>query len=219
MAWIQLLVATVCGSSAGTTFWEQPHTPFGGTAGVFGTANATESTSFFHELPAGVEQGAINHWFCVPFDTTAGVVHRFYIDGEANASVVYEPHQVSATWPGKNGTNESPWGIQYFGKGSHEVNVGSDSRDAYYSNIRIPFGKSVRLTISSRTRQAYALHIRGAENMAVTVGDLPPLPLGARLKTITTTAARQPAEYHPVVQRSGVHGLLFGWLLQVSSHK
>ena len=68
-----------------------------------------------------------------------------------------------------------------------------------------------------------ALHIRGAENMQVTVGDLPPLPVGARLRTVTNTAVRQPVEYHPVVNRTlpagKTTGLLFGWLLQVSSLK
>jgi hypothetical protein len=174
-------------------------------------------------LPAGVAQGAVNHWFCVPFETTTGMVHRFYIDGEAEASVIFEPHLVSGAWPGTAGSNESPWGNAFFGKGSHEPNNAGGSRDTYYSNIRIPFGKSIRLTTTSETPQSFALHIRGAENMPVAVGDLPPLPIGARLRTLTSTAVRQPMEYHPVVNRmlpsEKTAGLLFGWLLQVSSLK
>ena len=217
---LALLGTTTVGAE---DFWSQPHAPFGGTAGVFGQINASETTTWEHTLPAGVAQGAVNHWFCVPFETTTGVVHRFYIDGEAEASVIFEPHLVSGAWPGTAGSNESPWGNAFFGKGSHEPNNAGGSRDTYYSNIRIPFGKSIRLTTTSETPQSFALHIRGAENMPVAVGDLPPLPIGARLRTLTSTAVRQPMEYHPVVNRTlpseKTAGLLFGWLLQVSSLK
>jgi hypothetical protein len=146
-----------------------------------------------------------------------GVI-RFYVDGETEASIQlkllelswvseYASPAHSSLKPGSSGGQYDnrglPWGIADFG---HTASSGGVS-----STIRIPFGKSVRVTIqappntfttsvywmivsiavspctssqnveTSEPLVAGTLQVRGIENSAVTLGELE-LPPSARLK-------------------------------------
>ena len=106
-----------------------------------------------------------------------GVI-RFYIDGEAKASIELKLLELSwvSEWaspahsslaPGARGGQYDnrglPWGIQQFG---HTASSGGVS-----STIRIPFGKSVRVTIQAPpntfTTSVYWMIVRGAKNAFV----------------------------------------------------
>jgi hypothetical protein len=121
------------------------------------------------------------------WDWTLGTV-RFYIDGESAASVecslaeiagednrfaVSRDNRPSTTGP----TDGSPYGLALFGKTAKSGGV--------YSTVRIPFGKSVKVTIhssaASKGQSIYWMIVRGLEAHPVTVGDLV-LPKEARLK-------------------------------------
>jgi hypothetical protein len=71
----------------------------------------------------------------------------------------------------------SPYGLALFGKTAKSGGV--------YSTVRIPFGKSVKVTIqssaASKAQSVYWLIVRGLEAHAVVLGDLV-LPKEARLK-------------------------------------
>ena len=51
-------------------FWSQSHAPFGGAAGVFGTATSVETTTFYHELPPGVVQVSVPVQLAAAADTS-----------------------------------------------------------------------------------------------------------------------------------------------------
>jgi hypothetical protein len=133
------------------------------------------------------------------WDWTHGIL-RFYIDGEASASVECSLAEIagesvrfaqseshSSTTAPDDG---SPYGLALFGKTAKSGGV--------YSTVRIPFGKSVKVTIQSSTaskgQSIYWMIIRGLEAHAVAVGDLV-LPKEARLKLyrfpVTTVKDKQ----------------------------
>jgi hypothetical protein len=120
-----------------------------------------------------------------------GVI-RFYVDGERTASVELKLLELawvsefaspahSSLKPGASGGQYDnrglPWGVADFG---HTASSGGVS-----STIRIPFGKSVRVTIQAPPRtfttSVYWMIVRGIENSAVTLGELE-LPPSARLR-------------------------------------
>ena len=75
---------------------------------------------------------------------------------------------------GPPGTGDhGPWGTALFG---HTANNGG-----VYSTVRIPFGKSLRATLTAPASGTFWFIIRGVENLPVVLGDMT-LPADARLK-------------------------------------
>ena len=86
-------------SSAAMTF---------GTGLSGGSFSPVEKTLFAHEITAG-HTGVMNHfWSTCNAECEGALTVRYYIDGEKNASIVYEPGMASGT-----GFDDpaAPWGV------------------------------------------------------------------------------------------------------------
>ena len=84
----------------------------------------------------------MNHfWSTCNAECEGALLVRYYIDGEKNASIVYEPGMASGT-----GFDDpaAPWGTKWFGHGAHS---------AWFNNFKIPFGSSIRVTVQSKDKQ------------------------------------------------------------------
>jgi len=119
--------------------------------------------------------GCLTHfWFGGNFKGVENTRIRYYVDGEAVASIdmnLYMGHGIGFS------DNDAPWATKYIGK------IGK--RNGIYNNYRIPFGKSVRVTAqrsndADENPQVWWI-IRGIENGRVSLGGVE-LPKGARLK-------------------------------------
>ncbi len=120
-------------------------------------------------------KGCLSHfWFGGNFKGVEDTRIRYYIDGEAVASIdmdLYMGHGIGFN------DNQAPWATKHVGK------VGK--RNGIYNNYRIPFGKSIRVT-AQRAKEADENPqvwwiIRGVENGRVRLGGVE-LPESARLK-------------------------------------
>ena len=129
------------------------------------------------------------------------VVLRFYVNGEAEASIAVTPAALCGvgpfssrteasfyppdggvetpdgwTPPTKRGMTKAPWSSRYFGKGAAD--------GAWWSTVRIPFASNIHVTIelppvpghSEITSLDTCLQIRGAENEPIIIGALRSLP-------------------------------------------
>jgi len=191
---------------------------------LFGTATKNGP------LPGGVELTTFNHTCgtppCVvtqihvpsiypqgacPWDWENGRL-RVYIDGEAAASIdvalLEIAHVGSRAATGDNPpTDGSPFGHDLFGKTARSGGV--------YSTVRIPFGVSIRTTITAPPTCAtgnsiFWFIIRGIEAMPVNLGDDLVLPAGARLQVVRiSNQTVQPLEFVTIAsQPANVAGAL-----------
>ncbi|MEX0321707.1 MAG: DUF2961 domain-containing protein [Puniceicoccaceae bacterium] len=133
-------------------------------------ANGAEAAIFEH-----VGAGVLNHLW-IGGKHTDSVRIRYYIDGEAEASIdmdLYMGHGIGFKEP------RAPWANRYMGK------IGKNS--GLHNNYQIPFGKSVRVTAQIQTYPEDEANpqlwwiIRGIENGKVQIGKRT-LPDEARLK-------------------------------------
>ena len=139
---------------------------------------ATEQTVFEHTLGNGSSGGVMTHFWITGLQehswikgSTDNATVRYYVDGEAQASIEFQPSMAAGVGFDDNTTN---WGNSMIGRAG---------KGGWYNNLKIPFGSSVRVTLALRApRPATAFVIlRGCENLPVSVGALP-LPTSARLR-------------------------------------
>jgi hypothetical protein len=118
--------------------------------------------------------GCLSHfWFGGNFRGVENTRIRYYVDGEAQASIdmaLYLGHGIGF------GDNHAPWTTRRLGK------VGKGN--GIYNNYQIPFGKGIRVTAqraadAEDNPQVWWI-IRGVENRRATVGGVT-LPASARL--------------------------------------
>jgi hypothetical protein len=98
----------------------------------------------------------------------------------------------------------APWGNEMFGKGS--------TMGGWYNNIRIPFERSIRVTLQGVDRDAVYFIVRGSEDIPLVVGDMK-LPSSARLSVDVQNIQNMPAlQYLDVISapdgRSGISFLV-----------
>lgn len=142
---------------------------------------------------------------------TGGVVVRYYIDGETTASIEYEPGLAAGTG---FSDKASPWGNEWIGKGAKD--------GAWYNNIRIPFQKSVVVTVMHRTGSYGGFYtiVRGGLNVGVTIGSLL-LPSNLRLHLFRTQQVFQPLHYDSYITLAtlpqGTSGYVFLHTIAVAS--
>jgi hypothetical protein len=143
--------------------------PFG-TAYSQGVMDATERTMFAHALPAG-HTGVMTHFWLTPCSKHTTV--RYYIDGEANASIAFKPALAGGVG---FDDNTAPWGTKWFSKAA--------KRGGWSWNFRVPFQNSVRVTVQNDRVEVLYLIFRGAQDLNTNIGgvDIPP---GARLQQFT----------------------------------
>jgi len=163
---------------------------------------------FAHTLNPTVSFGVMTHfWATAPFPVMENSMVRYYIDGEDDASIAFIPPL--ACGAGFN-DQHSPWGTKWFGKGAKD--------GAWYNNFRIPFGKSVRITVQSLngTRNGFYIIFRGAPNLPISIGGYQ-IPSNAHLKLQVFDKVVQPLDWVPIADIPNDSGLFFMHTLAVSS--
>jgi len=177
-----------------------------GTAGKEGMLYPDHQTVLFQHEGAGC---LTQMWFGGDWPGYDRTRIRFYVDGEAKASIDMElflGHGIG--W----GDASAPWGSARLGKTGHPSGL--------YNTYRIPFGKSIRITGQLGTGvekpQVFWWIIRGVENLPVFLGNLR-LPANARLRL----QARDNVELDPLqmfeICQSSRAGALYQVTLSVAS--
>jgi len=172
-----------------------------------GTATQVETILFQHFLAPG-DLGVMTHlWTTSPQGVDPGLIIRYYIDGEAQASIQFQP--ALACGVGFADT-QAPWGTQWFGKGA------ADS--GWFWNFKVPFTKSIIVTFQHPAGNAggFYIIIRGGSNLPINIGGLP-IPNTAVLRQFITSATFQPIEWVPIVNISSGSGVHFMHTISVSS--
>ena len=86
---------------------------------------------------------------------------RYYVDGEQTASIEFKPPMAT----GSGYDDLTVWGTAKAGHGAKD--------GAWFVNYRIPFQKSVRVTVQHPGESAHCyVIVRGCENLPITVGAL-----------------------------------------------
>jgi len=168
-----------------------------GTAISQGEISPTETSLFSHTVSAGSTHGVLTYWWITGGGAVDDAVFRFYVDGEATASISFSPPLAVGTG---FDDNAGPWATSRFGKGSQD--------GAWFSNLRVPFTKSLNITLQG-ARAALYFVCRGSENLPISVGGVPvPLP-GSRLVLQTNARVMQPLDFLTIAsQPAGARGLL-----------
>ena len=127
---------------------------------------------FAHKIADG-HVGQMDHfWSTCNAECEGALLVRYYIDGEANASVAFEPGMAAGT-----GFDDpsAPWGTKWMGHGAHS---------AWFHNFKIPFGSSIRVTVQSTDgvqHGGFYIIVRGGLDLPLVIGDVK-LPDTARLQ-------------------------------------
>jgi hypothetical protein len=202
----------------------------GWSASVF---NDTEQTIFEHSVPkgtvgvmthfwiTGMEQGhssdpAATSWF--NSNGTDNIIVRYYIDGEANASIGFKPPMAAGVGFSDGNADGDPTGM------AHRL-IGRAGMGGWYVNLKIPFGVSVRVTLTKdglagpygwKQDPSFVI-VRGCENLPVMVGaqTLPPT-TRLRLHKIDGKIF-EPLEWVPLLDLPSGRGLVLLVALAASS--
>lgn len=174
-----------------------------------GTISATESEIFAYTLSPGATTGVITHVWVTGGDDqdVDNYIFRYYLDGETTASIQFTMAMMCGCFTfNKTATyHKAPWNALFFGKGSEN--------GGWFSNLRIPFGKSIIVTTQLPANRApgntqrYFVQVRGVEDLPIVVGGvtLPPTAriVQQRLGPVDGTAGAgvllQPLQYVDLV--------------------
>ena len=174
---------------------------------TFGTGRSaieltsTPSTVFEYTVGQASAYGVMTHFWMTGGEGTDEMTVRYYVDGEPTPSIEFKPPMAAGV-----GFNDAApnWGNAKIGRGS---DIGG-----WYVNLRIPFGRSIRVTLAmpagSQPATAFVI-LRGCENLPVHVGSIT-LPASARLrlhKIEERTFA--PFEVVPIVDLPSGSGLIY----------
>jgi len=139
------------------------------------------------------------------------VLWRFYLDGEATASL--GPVSTSqAAFVGHHDPS-ADWDNDFFGKNS--------AFGGWHVNLLIPFSKSIRVTLQyppgmETNHQLFAM-ARGVENLPLSLGGLP-LPNNARLQMVLKESLDMPVlAFHDLVNIASGPGRLLGTMIDITS--
>lgn len=162
-----------------------------------------EKIVFEYSLSAGATHGAITQqWHAgKPSGDNPGTRMRIYIDGESVASVDYPIFLAHGAGPAQlklmNGT-EAAWSSLLFAR----------THDSGWSNsYLIPFGRSVRVTITCPVKSKFWYMVRGLEEAPLVVSGLT-LPTSTRLRLVRNTMTVPINGVVPLANLSGTAGLL-----------
>jgi hypothetical protein len=205
---------TVCWFTPGGTkpCWDDDTSPPGsltfGTGLSGGSFGGWEKTLFAHRITKG-HTGVMNHfWSTCNAACEGNLIVRYYIDGEQNASIEFEPGLASGS-----GFDDqaAPWGTKWMGHGAHS---------AWFNNFKIPFGDSVRVTIQSKDgakHGGFYMILRGGLDLPLTIGDIT-LPPTARLQLQKYEGPLEPLEWLSVAKvPKGYAGQFFMSTLAVNN--
>lgn len=161
----------------------------------------TDETYVFSWVLAAGDVGAMTHfWTTYPGKVDNGVIVRYYIDGETNASIEFTPSLACGV--GFYDT-QAPWGTKWFGKGAADA--------GWFNNFRIPFTKSVLVTVQHQYANygGFYMIVRGGTNLPLTLGGIT-VPPTARLNLFAVDATYQPLDWITLANvPTGMQGLHF----------
>jgi len=174
-----------------------------------GAIYTTESIVFQWFVAPG-DVGVMTHFWTTYFrNEDDGVVIRYYIDGETEASLQFTPSLACGV--GFYDT-QAPWGTKWFGKGADD--------SGWFHNFRIPFHKSIVVTTQHlfATYGAFFMIVRGGTNIPINIGGINvPLDSG-RLLLFTTNATYAPLAWVTLASLpAGTVGMHFMHTLSVAS--
>ena len=222
------LLALSCGLVSAATPVARGMKSFGVAVKQAHLFKGVEKEVFNHTLSTGVTHGAMTQaWHAgKPSGVTPRLRIRYYIDGEAEASIDYPLFLAHGQGPAQlTGTNDanpkeqggtganfttptSPWGNALFGR-THD--------SGWYNTYLVPFGKSIRITLTDDVGSSSFWYMcRGVENMPLVVAGLQ-LPPSARLSLQRTTATVKPGTLITFANATGTAGLLRQFNLVVNS--
>ena len=129
---------------------------------------------------------------------------RYYIDGDTEPTIEMNlliGHGIGFTYADSNGDPDLPWGTKRVG---HNAKNGG-----LYNTYRIPFQKSINITILNQKTATFWYIVRGVFNYPLIVGDLL-LPSNTKLRLYKQeNVLLQPYDFITVANVSGTAGLLF----------
>eukprot|EP00456_Euglypha_rotunda_P077472 TRINITY_DN7316_c0_g2_i9.p1 TRINITY_DN7316_c0_g2~~TRINITY_DN7316_c0_g2_i9.p1 ORF type:complete len:426 (-),score=33.85 TRINITY_DN7316_c0_g2_i9:128-1405(-) len=173
-----------------------------------GSISQEEFQVFGWTMPSG-SYGVMDHfWITGPNNINwDDVVIRYYVDGEATASVQFTPSMAAGV--GFN-DGQAPWGNKFVGKGAAD--------GAWYVNLRVPFQKQIRVTWQHLTGTYGGMYIivRGAPNLPIVIGDVT-VPTNAKLYLYNQHVTLQPLQYFDVINVPSGNGLAFFHALAVQA--
>ncbi|KAH3743638.1 DUF2961 domain-containing protein [Pelomyxa schiedti] len=178
----------------------------------FGLSSAPISTSeqiVFQHIAADGDYGVITHfWMTIPTEYDRGILIRYYVDGESEASIEYEPSLACGVG---FDDHQAPWGTHWLGRGA--------KYGSWFNNFLIPFQKSIIVTAQHTgipNFSSFYMIIRGATNVPLKIGYLT-LPVTAKLHLFTFDKEVAPLEYVNFVNISTGSGVMFMHTLQVET--
>eukprot|EP00040_Diaphanoeca_grandis_P012242 m.62236 g.62236 ORF g.62236 m.62236 type:complete len:371 (-) comp23117_c0_seq1:77-1189(-) len=183
-----------------------------------------EKTVFEHTLSAGATHGVMTQaWHAGKSSGVNPMLRiRYYIDGETEASIDYPlflahgtgPLQTSGTNvspddppPGTNESHTGPWASALFGR-THD--------SGWYNNYLVPFGKSVKITLTDDRGSAFWYMCRGVENLPMVAAGIS-MPPSTRLKLTRTTKTVMVGEVINFANVSNKSGLMRQFNLVINS--
>jgi len=174
-----------------------------------GMVTTTEQWVFQWFVAPG-DVGVMTHfWVTYPTNVDHGVIVRYYIDGESTASIQFTPSLACGV-----GFNDptGPWGTQWFGKGAKD--------GAWFLNFRIPFHKSVAVTVQHQYANygGFYMIVRGGTNVPIVLNGVN-VPLDtAQLLLFTTNTSFAPLDWVTLASvPAGTQGMHFMHTISVSS--
>lgn len=181
-----------------------------------------ETEMFSHIVSEEGEWAYMNHFWAAGSPAVDRAIFRYYVDGEANASVVFSPALACGVG---FGDQQAPWGNRWLGKAANHT--------GWFHNIPVPFYRSIRITyqmaledasvakaptagprgraMEPSDAQVWAI-VRGSEGLPLHLGELE-VPLGAggvRLDLQRNSAQLAPLDFYGVASvPAGKSGTVF----------
>lgn len=180
---------------------------FGTALAGFDLPSANETWVFSWHVAQG-DFGVMQHfWTTAPNPTEDDVIIRYYVDGEENASIAFQPSLACGV--GFADTT-APWGTKWFGKGAND--------GGYFWNFRVPFQKSILVTAQHTTKPngGFYMIVRGTTNSPIVLGDYR-VPSNAKLLQFTNNAAFQPMDWVTIASLPSGAGIFFMHTIAVKS--
>jgi len=216
VGYINVPTGVMCGASFPTTrrlcYCDDPND--GSKVAAFGTGlsngalSTTEQIIFNWIIPTGVSNGVMTHfWATAGNGILEKTIVRYYVDDEKNASIEFIPPLACGTAVDET---RAPWGTKWIGKGAKD--------GSWFNNFRIPFQKSIRVTVQHQTGSfgGFYIIVRGAPNIPIDIGGVA-IPSKAKLLLQRFEQTVQPLAWVPVVNVPSGNGLFFMHTLSVSS--
>ena len=148
---------------------------------------------------------AMTHFWLTPAENTTLV--KYYIDGESEASIQIYPYLACGT--GFNDDTAEPWGIKYFGKGA--------KTGAWTWNFKIPFQKSIRITMQAQNLFVLYTIFRGGINLPLQIGGVD-IPKTAKMVQTRINQVYERMDFVPIVNITSGSGMFFMHTLAVRSN-